>query len=673
MTAHPVGDTTEGTFLCDDVFTDDRPLGAVVGSTGPHGAARIGIDVESQIGIDHGALRIEPLTRPGWGRQAIAYGPFEAAAGLTFVAHVLNGHNASQTFYFPETPRQRLRRRLGGLRRGVLRRPHHHENLAVGFVGDPGNSDPLRDSSAFVVHAADGDNGELWATELGRPIRLFRGMQNLPFLFVVACRADGGAAFFVSSLPNATGASAYPTLRPLAVTRGSNPRPGVFAAIQQRILGEVGYRVATRVYASRAAIVPQWDRWWGSAELADRLTGEGRVVGSEMETGVVWQASDGPGPERGADGARSADGSSSGAVGIAAAPVGLVRAVVTSRRSGGAELRWGTSGAGHWAVRLDQQSCQVVQRDANGETHVLAVDQRLRARRGKRHAVQLVDNGTTVAVHVDGQLLEDRWLPRPSDVRAFVGFTVTGDASVSSFEAHPLDVMLPATLDVGAPWQPAKSAVVLDERFDRQATDLDGVTTPSGGRRWERSEGIGCIELGGGGEARVAAERNAPNPDRTIFTVPWDHAEFAELTLDMTPPGVARGEGENGRCGVVFWQDADNYLIVNIWLDDVYDGASISSFYRVAGHEDMYDAVWTLNRGFHWGQRSILRVAFDGNRFLASADDEPALVRAITDVYPDAAVPLRIERVGIVANEEWGNDTGTTIHRFTAARALVVD
>jgi hypothetical protein len=42
------------------------------------------------------------------------------------------------------------------------------------------------------------------------------------------------------------------------------------------------------------------------------------------------------------------------------------------------------------------------------------------------------------------------------------------------------------------------------------------------------------------------------------------------------------------------------------------------------------------------------------------------LYRAIRDVYPDAP-PLRVNKVAIIANEEWGDDTGTVFHRVVAA------
>jgi hypothetical protein len=46
-------------------------------------------------------------------------------------------------------------------------------------------------------------------------------------------------------------------------------------------------------------------------------------------------------------------------------------------------------------------------------------------------------------------------------------------------------------------------------------------------------------------------------------------------------------------------------------------------------------------------------------------DDEPVLYRAFTDVYPDYP-PLAIRRVGLAANWEWGNDTGSAFNDFAA-------
>lgn len=663
-------DPGSASLLADDVFTDDRAPGTVVGSIGPSGARRIGTDVEGSIGIDNGALRIQPLSNPGWGREGLAYGPFAGQSGLAFGAHVLNGHNASQTYYFPEPPRARLRRWLSEARRGRFRRSHHYENLAVGLFGSAVSANPLVDSHTFVMHAATEDNGELWASNAGGHVRLVRGVLNVPIIFVVALRADGGAAYYTSSLPGATGASAYPMLRPLCITAGppdAQQQPW-YAAIQQRILGEVGYRVDTRVYRTRVALLPEWSSWWGSAHLADDLIGYGELVGSTAATGSAWRELRVASPVRCRGGTRCVEGaSSSGASLPSESPVGLVRIVAESAGAGVVELCWrlDDDGSGS-AVRLDHDGCTIVEISASGSERVMAVDRSRSLTPSAPTVVQVVDSGRCIGVHVDGQLVGDQWFDGLVGESHDVGFIISGDAIVRGFEAHPAEIAVPEVLDTGAPWLPPPSRLVFDERFDLVADDLAGTATPSGGRTWERSFGPGGIVLEGEGRARVRASRDEPNPDRTIFTVEWEDPTFADVSVEMTMPGNARGEGENGRVGIVFWQDQDNYVIDNFYVADDFAGASISTFYHLDGYENMYDAVWTLVQGVDFGKRCVLRASFDGHRFLSWSNGEPALVRALTDVYPSAA-PLRIERVGIIVNEEWGNDTGTVIHRFTAS------
>lgn len=59
------------------------------------------------------------------------------------------------------------------------------------------------------------------------------------------------------------------------------------------------------------------------------------------------------------------------------------------------------------------------------------------------------------------------------------------------------------------------------------------------------------------------------------------------------------------------------------------------------------------------------RVAFDGQRFTAFVNGEPVLHRALSDAYADWP-ELRIAEVGLVANWEWGADTGTMFRHFVA-------
>jgi hypothetical protein len=95
-------------ILVTDRFEDERPSGTVIGSETTDGSRRGGIDRERIIGIDHGALRMQPLLKTGWARCGIAYGPFERRHGRTFGVFMLNGHNTSQAEHLAEGLRLRL-------------------------------------------------------------------------------------------------------------------------------------------------------------------------------------------------------------------------------------------------------------------------------------------------------------------------------------------------------------------------------------------------------------------------------------------------------------------------------------------------------------------------------------------------------------------------------------
>ena len=648
-----------------DDFDDDRAAGTVVGSVAGTGAVRKGVDAEGLMAIDHGALRIRPLAKPGWGREGVAYGPFPRMAGLTVAVRVLNGHNSSQTYYHPETLRQRLRRIYNDARRLRFRRPMHFENLAVGWFGAEAPADPLAAGNAFVMHAANRDNGELWAAVGHRPLRAALGVQNLDIVYVVALR-EQGAMYYAMSTPGAAGLGAEPFLRPLALDI-QDATPTVFAGVHQRILGEVGYRVDTRVSAVRAEIVETWAAWYGSAVIADRMAGVGDLDGSPTETGGRWRTTEGRLVRSG--NGTAGDGE---ATARAAGPTGLVVARVAAGAEGGCVgLVFRASGATRWVVRVGPVGTELV-RTARGDDEVVATSAGVRLLPGREHTVQITDDGLAIGVHMDGHLLFDGWIHDEREASANgVGVAASGGGFVRDLEAHPRRIALPDALDVGALWMLVGDETVVDERFDAGAPDLHGVATESGQLTWERTLGAGVIELPPtGAGARVKATREAPNPGRTLYTIAWPDPSCADVEIELVPPGTERHEGEKCRTGLVFWQDEDNYLIANVYLDDVYDGASVSTFYHLGGHEDMYDAVWSLVWPVLWGRPCRLRVAFDGHRFMAWHDGRPVLVRALTDVYP-ATSPIRIARVGIVVNEEWGDDTGTMINRFRASRSAV--
>ena len=174
-----------------------------------------------------------------------------------------------------------------------------------------------------------------------------------------------------------------------------------------------------------------------------------------------------------------------------------------------------------------------------------------------------------------------------------------------------------------------------------------------------------------GRPAGRAPDAQAPNPGRTIYGVPWTETALADVTVTLTPPGTGgvRAIGGSAATRVAATPHA-NYLVVHQCLGDTNTAISINSFVRVDGVEEMreHDCVWTNVTGhvMH-GVPMVLRVVFDGLHYLVYTDDELVLSRALTDLKPGVG-PLTVHQVGLVANWDWGDDTGSMFSGFTARR-----
>jgi len=413
--------------------------------------------------------------------------------------------------------------------------------------------------------------------------------------------------------------------------------------------------------------VSDWTTWYGSAHCADQLIGTGTLTVATAETGQPWTLVRGQ-FERGAQGATGIEAYNLALI-AGREPTGLLHAVIetSAEQVGEIGLVWrAVDGASYWSLRLSETQTRLVLTDSGRDEVIATMDGGLRP--SSSYSVQILDDGQLISAFVDGRLLFGRRVTDERNGSAVrVGVLSQSSASrIRAFEAHPRTVSIPAALDLGASWSRTGQRVIVTETFDGVARELVGKPTTSGGQVWQRSRGSGMIDLLGDGTALVRATSTLPNPGRTLFTVDWAERGFAELEAVIRPPDQSVGGEQKGRCGVVFWQDADNYLIVSTYLDSWHPTSSISSFFRIRGYEEVYDAIWTnLDRHVTWGQDYRLRVAFDGQQYLVWANDEPVLYRALTDVYPKQA-PLAITRVGLTVNWEWGDDTGSVLKKFVA-------
>ena len=693
----PTSDAFVDAFV--DEFADDRRPGHVIGTSDVGGAPRIVTDVENVISIDHGALRIGPMIRQQWGRSMLMYGPFERRAGTMFATLILNGHNTSQTERLAQSfrgrvlqwalghataPRSLVFGRLGQWARHPrkrylahkLRTWHHlrhgnvdrlDENLAVGWFSSDRPGAPDSRGNAFVMHAALGDNGELWTQSGGASLSVETGVQNLPMCYVVVLR-DRGAAYYLGSLPNAHGAGQLPGLRPLGID-SFETEPCVYAGIHQAALGQIGFRVDTRVYATQVAHLEHLSEWYGTATLADELSGGGEAAhGSRPQVGGPWSDPDGAFVRRAGGLAAVAGGS------CLAAPisgrVGLVHVGATPLGNGdvpfGVVIRR-SSGELDYRLELARRACRIVAVDRDG-TRTLAERHGSILTLDRTSRVQLLFGADTVRVAIDGTDVFGGPVPLPGGAGGDEVGLFASDADSVQFdhlEVHPDVVDLGGALRLPTPWYASGDELVISDDFEGPAgTDLGGRTTPVGDVEWARSYGPGRILLGDHC-ARVDASIDRPNPGNTAYTVPVHRCDVVDVSVDVTPPGTAIGQRESGRAGLVLWEDEQNFITISMYVDDSYDGASIAIFSHLDGFEDIYDAVWSMVADkITWGRTHRLRVVSDGMHILVHIDEEPVLYRALSDIYRDRG-PMTVTGVGLVANWEWGDDTGSTFENFT--------
>ena len=500
-------------------------------------------------------------------------------------------------------------------------------------------------------------------------------------------RRAGSTIYYAGTVPGAPYLPAFPALRPLAVDPfpdAAVPRAengtAPFAAIAQSVLGQIGFRVDTRVYATRIETLSDLSPWHGGAHVADAFCGDGCLSAARADVGGAWTVTDGR-LRRTASGLSTDDGHAAARIDAPAA-TGLLHLLVEPEPgcAGAVTVGWRLDGHGHGLrVVLHTDGAALLKTTSDAPEETLATAQ-TGLTPGYSNAVLVTDDGMTVMVYLDGQLLfrctvfdavADTVTDTVTSTPAGLELAIDADAGGGSvrlrrFEAHPRTIQAPAALDLPAPWSRRGTTVVVDDRFAGAPADLDAHVTPHG-QPWRKALGRGSIVRTGDG-ARVEASVDAPAPGRIAYLLDWQGGNFVDLETVIVPPGRERGHGERGRAGLIFWQDRHNYITVSTWLDDHYGGASVSSFFHLNGYEELYDAVWTnVDQRIFFGREYGLRVAFDGQRYTAFVNDEPVLHRALTDVYPRCP-GLTIRAVGIVANWEWGCDTGSRFKRFVARR-----
>jgi len=694
----PSAVTKQQTDSMIDCYLGDRPAGGVIGTEVKDGIVRKGIDEEGVIGIDNGALRIQPLIKPGWGRSGIAYGPYKRQAGLSLGVFLTNGHNTSQAGPHPdelrmrlqrwalgsetETPLKRIiqcmrsrqrkfmwRRLLQWIRQGTmfLKVSSIRENLAIGFFPCEVPVNPLCEGNSFIIHALGAECGELCATTGSTFQRTVRGLQNVQMYYFVVLR-ERGAAYYAASIPRVPSLNPYPSMRLVAID-AENADERVYAGIHQSVLGEIGFRVDTRVYRTQVVTLPEFANWYGSAHGADTLTGDGSLDSSVTEIGGSWTVYEGE-FKRTEQGLIAIDTANS-AMMFLKSPVGFLHVLIktTDKSVQGIAFIWrAINENNYWSIELGSRQCQLsIKENGIGFKFPATIEHCLVP--NALNSLQVADDGERIRLYINGELVYGTTFfdTRMQDGLG-IGIRVSGNgigAVLRSLEAHPRDIPIPEVFDLGKPQLLEGNIVVVKDYFDGQSADLAGRITNVGARTWRKEIGKGFIQLTGGGAAKVLATVEKPCPGRTAYTIEWTNPGFADVDVKITPPGIRKGMQEKGRGGLIFWQDPRNYITLSLFHGE-YPAVSIAAFFHVDGFEELYDAVWTnVGRRIYWGMPYDFRVVFDGKRFYAFINGEPVLYRALADVYSDWD-HIQINRVGILANWEWGTDTGSLFQNFIA-------
>jgi hypothetical protein len=658
-----------------DNFADECKPGQVIGSRSSSGVLRRGIDREDCMSIDNGALRIQPLHTVGWGRVGLNYEPYYRQPGLALAVYMLNGHNTSQcggiepfrsrmgrwwtgseTYSRPHRLLQwirsgRIARALRQFRwwryldRNALSLPKLDENLAVGWFNKEVPDNPLEQGDAFLMHATGAENGELWATVRGSALPAVRSVQNLQIYYVVVLRQKG-AAFYAASVPDANGLAPYPEMRPLAIDPFNSDQV-LYPGVHQSVLGQIGFRLDTRVYGVRVEQLEEFENWFGSAHLAAHLRGSEPVVDALADRGGRWRIFE------------SQDGEL--AILDPGSPSGLIHALLDAgcQRVG---LAWRFKDTQNfWQLLIDERGCRLSIR-LDGEVSEIAVCDAATLPRASGQSLQILDDGDRMSFHLDGELLFGARF-RDTRLEEASGAGLLRNSCCELFEAHPRTLPIPASLRLGEPWLRKGAEIVVADEFDGELGDLNGRVTSLGDKVWKREIGSGTMEVDRGA-VKIRATAKKPNPGRTAYMLDWDKPEFSDVAVTITPAGTGPDEREHGLCGFILWQDPDNYITINIWVNHSYDGASISCFFQLDGFEDLYDAIWSnVGKRVYYGVPVNLRVVFSEDAYTVFVDDEPVLFRKLSDVYPDYG-RFAVCKVGLLANWEWGNDTGSTFSNF---------
>lgn len=608
-------------------------------------------DPERTISLRGGALRMAPIAEPGWDRSVALIDVGCLEPGQVVWTDVRPAHLSSETLPL-ETRRDRLqvwllgsrtdsparrlalllspcRHREGPIRRwrrwlkrneAMHRRAPASVNQIVGLFADTTGTTPADALAGLAVRPLGPRNGGFSiATPGGEPTRhVIDGCTNTSYRMAFIVRPDS-ILIAVGGEPG-TALAPAPALSPLGIVHRSVADTPLWLGVSNLIVGQHGF----------------------SSDTIIEGLGVDRLGASAPGCGV---------PQATANEHRTHQRLEAEAIG----GVALIDVRLELEQEGSLELRWGSDSIVSLTRSLARLQC-------DGETI-----SRPLAAHGPVHLSVNVLGGRT-RVHVDDQLLLD--LPSSGTHQSTSSGTHQSNSAaltevvqinlmsgrVDRFEVLPFAVG-PVGGPSTSPLLDQGNDVVADQRFDGAAlVDL----AEDEDHDWQRVLGNTPI-----GREYGVASIVEPLTERTVYLQPNRWSDSVDIETEIEPPPRVEGVLQRCRAGLAAGSGPDNLLMVNAWIDDSYGGGSVSTFLRLDGGEEIFDAVWVnVGAALDWTTPFVLRLQTDGDFYRVMLDGHTVVSRSISD--QTRLVPrIEMTHVGIVANWEWGLDTGSLFRRFT--------
>jgi hypothetical protein len=639
-----------------DTFNDTQRAGAVVLSQARSGALRSGTDTENKLSASDGNLVMGQLTTNGWQREGVAYGPYTRKDGLCFVFKVVDGDvQAQQT-----TP-------------SIV-----NEHLAAGAFSSTSPSDPTTDGSGLIFYANGTAAGALCrnGSNSGSQSGLIdnanpTSIKQIPFYLIVHLRADG-AAYYLASLPSVRQlpSAGFPTAQLVHVAALNRTTTPLYAGVWQRQT----YFKDTHLDGVDVVQSSTWSNWYASAQVANSFIGSGSVgssLASDVAGSPTWVVTGSPNlTSTGLQAtAATANLRMASATHFPASTTGLITCkVITGTNTNFGfllALRWDDTGGGNGYYFSFDSGAVVLYRENNGvDTSVATFSVTLSG----TQTIVVTDDGATLTLWMDNRQIIRYATTTFNTQTGLVVFILTGSGhTVSYYEAHPRSVTIPTELrtlgDPALDWPAQGSTSVYTEDFAGSAANLEGKTTTTGSGVWANNgpAPAGSIKLTGAGKAQFQTATAAGN--NAIYTVPWSVLNYADLTVDITVPGTGYGNGTTGWAGVVFYQDANNYISVRTYVKDDQVGSTEYELEdRTNGSGPTVIQRVNMATEISHGNTFTMRMVCDGERVVCYKDGEPIIVFRRAWVY--GSVPsIQINRVGIIG---YDSDSGSSYDNFVA-------